>query len=89
MATREAARQRAHGLRVWSVPLVMHCICGESSGQLLAVSSSGRYLGLFQIDRTYFRTWDWRRIDVQFHIAADLYGRRGWQPWPNTMKGYY
>jgi hypothetical protein len=87
LATKEAARQRARGLRVWSVPLVMRCIRGESSGRPLAVS--GRYLGLFQIDRSYFSSWDWHRIDVQFHLAADIYGRRGWQPWPNTMRGFY
>ena len=89
LATKEAARQRASGLRVWSIPLVMRCISGESSGRLLAVSPSGQYLGLFQIDRSYFHSWDWHRIDVQFHLAADLYGRRGWQPWPNTMRGFY
>ena len=86
LAKKEAARQRAKGLRVWSVDLALLCIRRESGGAVRA--TNGRYRGLFQIDEAFSAgRWDLYDPKVNFHVAADLYGRRGWQPW-STMRGY-
>ena len=85
LARHEADRQRATGLRVWSVDLALLCIRRESGGCIRA--TNGRYRGLFQIDEAFAAgRWDLLDPRVNFHVAADLYGRRGWQPW-STMRG--
>ena len=61
----------------------------ESSGDYSAVSPSGKHRGAYQADR---QTWDGyggysdpakAPPAVQDAFAADLYDRRGSQPWPN------
>jgi peptidoglycan hydrolase-like protein with peptidoglycan-binding domain len=72
------------------VPAVLQRIAQcESGGNPRAISSSGRYRGKYQFDRTTWERWGGTgdpakaAESVQDRVALRLYKARGTAPWPN------
>jgi len=79
---RERVRMLSKGWRAWSVREALTCIRRESGGNQYARNPYSGAAGLFQLMPGFWAgRYNPYRIAVNVHIAADLYARRGWQPW--------
>ena len=68
---------------IWECEVALAVIQCESSGNPAA--RNGPYVGLFAVDSVLHR-WTVEQLEdpeINVAAAAELWERRGWQPWPS------